>query len=306
MATSLNSLVPPQKFPYINLLSLAFPVLMILNVLLCLWWTIRAKKRAILFIVLSLFLIKPTGRWLNWQTKSDEKANLKVVSLNIKGGNFGRKNVYEYLKNQNADIVFGQEYGEEYNVPGYPNKAVDYQIVAINSKLKIINTDKIATSGNGNSFYADIEVNGKVIRCINLYLTPFAFDKKKVKPSEDLETNKTKMSYILKRLVPTFKAHQQEVEDVRQAVLDSPYPVLLAGDFNAVPNSYEYYQVNSVLEDAFVKVGRGSSTSFHDYKFPIRIDYFFSSKEIEPITYRVDRSVKVSDHFPVIATFKVH
>src|SRR5690606_21263365 len=111
--------------------------------------------------------------------------------------------------------------------PGYPNKAVDYQIVAINSKFKIINTDKIATSGNGNSFYADIEVNGKVIRCINLYLTPFAFDKKKVKPSEDLETNKTKMSYILKRLVPTFKAHQQEVEDVRQAVLDSPYPVLL-------------------------------------------------------------------------------
>jgi len=306
LATSLNALVPPKKFPYLNLLSLAFPVLMILNILLCLWWIIRGKKRAIFFLAVSLLLIKPTGRWLNWQPKSDEKANLKVVSLNIKSGDWGREKVYEYLKNQNADIVFGQEYGEEYDVPGYPNKAVDYQIVAINSKFKIIKTEKIATSGNGNSFYADIEINGKVIRCINLYLTPFAFDKKKVKPSEDLETNKTKMRYILKRLVPTFKAHQPEVADIQRAVLDSPYPVLLAGDFNAVPNSYEYYQVYSVLEDAFVKVGRGSATSFHDYKFPIRIDYFFSSKEIEPISYRVDRSLKLSDHFPVIATFKVN
>ncbi|MGS0748127.1 hypothetical protein [Halpernia sp. GG3] len=51
--------------------------------------------------------------------------------------------------------------------------------------------------------------------------------------------------------------------------------------------------------------GSGSATSFHDYKFPIRIDYIFTSKEIEPISYKVDRSARLSDHFPVIATFKL-
>lgn len=306
LATSLNAVVRPQSFPYFNLLSLAFPVLMILNVMLCFWWIIRGKKRALFFIAVSLLLIVPTGRWINWHSKSTESANLKVVSLNIKSGDWGREKVYEYLGGQNADVVFVQEYGKEFNVPGYQYKVDDYQIVALNSKLKIINTRKIATMGNGNSFFADIEVNGRIIRLINLYLTPFAFDKKKVKPSEDLETNKTKLKYILKRLVPTFKTHQDEVKDIRQAVEDSPYPVLLAGDFNAVPNSYEYYQIGHGLTDAFVKVGRGSATSFHDYKFPIRIDYLFSSKEIEPVSYRVDRSVKLSDHFPVIATFKVN
>ena len=306
LATSLNAVVPPQKFPYLNLLSLAFPVLMILNILLCLWWIVRGKKRAIIFIAVSLLLIKPTGRWLNWNPKSTENGNVKVVCFNIKSGHSGLEKVYDYLKNQDADIVFAQEFGEEFDIPGFQNKVVDYPIVAINSKYKILKTGKIATSGNGNSFYADIDINGKMVRCINLYFTPFAFDKKKVKPSEDLETNKTKLRYVLKRLVPTFKEHQPEVEDIRQAVLDSPYPVLLAGDFNAVPNSYEYYQVSSFLDDAFVKVGRGSSTSFHDYKFPIRIDYFFSSKEVEPISYRVDRSVKISDHYPVIATFKIN
>ena len=31
----------------------------------------------------------------------------------------------------------------------------------------------------------------------------------------------------------------------------------------------------------------------------------FTSKEIKPIRYRVDRSIKSSDHFPVIAEFKI-
>lgn len=148
-------------------------------------------------------------------------------------------------------------------------------------------------------------MNGKIIRIVNVYLNPFSFDKKKVKPGEDLDKNKMKVRYILSKLIPTFKIHQDEVSEIRNAIDESPYPVILAGDFNAVPNSYEYYTLGKGLTDAFVAVGRGSGTSFHDYKFPIRIDYIFTSKEIKPISYRVDRSVKLSDHFPVIAEFKI-
>ncbi len=306
LLTSLNSVVEPEKFPYLNLLSLAFPALMILNIILCIWWVIRLKKRAFFFLGFSLLLAKPTGRWINWNSESPETANLKVVSLNMKSGNFGREEIYKYLKKQDADIIFAQENGTEFDVPGYQYQMTEYQIVGINSKMRIIDTKKIATSGNGNAFYADIEVEDRVIRVINLYLNPFAFDKQKVKPGEDMEANKSKLKYVLKRLIPTFKIHQKEVKDIRQAIEESPYPVLLAGDFNAVPNSYEYYQIAAGLDDAFVKAGRGSATSFHDYKFPLRIDYLFSSKEIVPVTYRVDRSVKLSDHFPVIATFKVN
>ena len=126
-----------------------------------------------------------------------------------------------------------------------------------------------------------------------------------VKPVESLEENKTKVKDIVRKLVPTFKIHEKEIVDIRKAIDYSPYPVILAGDFNAVPNSHEYYELGRGLVDAFVAVGRGSSTSFHDYKFPIRIDYIFTSKEIKAISYRVDRSVKLSDHFPVIAEFKI-
>lgn len=248
----------------------------------------------------------PIRRWINWSSKSSEKPNLKVVTMNIKGGTItGYEKIYDYLDQTNADIIIGQEYGTEFNVPNYEYRTDKYEIVALNSKTEVIKQEKLATFSNGNAFYADIKFEGKIIRIVNVYLNPFSFDKQMVKPVEDLQENKTKVKDIIKKLVPTFKIHQKEIIDIRKAIDTSPYPVILAGDFNSVPNSYEYYELGKGLTDAFVEVGRGSATSFHDYKFPIRIDYIFTSKEIKPISYRVDRSVKLSDHFPVIAEFKV-
>ena len=199
----------------------------------------------------------------------------------------------------------GQEAIKGLSVPDYSYKVTDFEIVALNSKTEIIKTEKIATTGNGNAFYADIKFEGKIIRVINVYLNPFFFDKKMVKPSEDLEKNKTKFKDVIRKLVPTFKVHQQEIVAIRKAIDQSPYPVILAGDFNSVPNSYEYYKTSEGLKDAFYEAGRGSGTSFHDYKYPLRIDYIFTSESIKPVSYKVDRSVNLSDHFPVIATFKI-
>jgi endonuclease/exonuclease/phosphatase (EEP) superfamily protein YafD len=302
--TVLNDYVSPSVFPYLNLLSLAFPALMILNLMLCLFWVISWKKRAIFFIAATLMMMSPIKRWVDWNGKVSEKPNLKIVTMNMKGGAFGKDQLINYLEKTDADIILGQEAIRDLSISGYPYKVDEYAILALNSKTEIIKQEKLATFSNGNAFYADIQFNGKIIRVVNVYLNPFSFDKQEVKPVEDFEDNRGKLKYVLRKLVPTFKIHQKEIADIRKAIDSSPYPVILAGDFNAVPNSYEYYELGRGLKDAFVEVGRGSSTSFHDYKFPIRIDYIFTSKEIKPIRYWVDRSEKLSDHFPVIAEFK--
>ena len=151
----------------------------------------------------------------------------------------------------------------------------------------------------------DVNIKGKTYRFINIYLEPFYLNKDMVKPTEDQAVNEHKFKNLIKRMVPTFKAHQAQISAARQAIESSPYPIIMAGDFNSVPNSYEYYHLGKDLQDAFEIVGSGSATSFHDWKFPIRIDYIFTSKEIVPISYKVDRSARLSDHFPVIATFKI-
>lgn len=302
---TLNSVVSPQTFPWLNILSLTFPALMIVNAILIIIWIVLRKKRAILFIALTLLMINPIRRWVNFSPESLEKANLKVLTMNIKGGKYGREEVYNYLKDSGADVIFAQEYASEFNVPGYPHRTNTYYITALNSRTELIHHEKIPTTQNGEAFFADIKINGKMIRFINVYLNPFMFEKSKVKPADDLNKNKQKLRYIAATLIPTFKAHQSEVEIIKNTIKKSPYPVILAGDFNSVPNSYEYYQLSDGLQDAFVEVGRGNATSFHDYKVPIRIDYIFCSPEIIPVSYRVDRRKKLSDHYPVIAEFKI-
>ncbi len=303
--TLLNAFVPPKVFGYINLLSLAFPVLMILHFFLTLFWIFTWKKRAIVFLIISLIFFNPVRRWINYSPNSGKTGSLKVVSFNSKNGEYAsddtESSVKDYIHNQNADIVLLQENKfESENEEGYIQK----DIIGLKTKHKILKQEKLITNGsNAYSFYADIDVNGKIIRVINVYLQPFQLEKSMVKPTNNADVNKEKAKKLIVRLVPTFKDHQDQVRLIRKAVDNSPYPVILAGDFNSVPNSWEYYHLAEGLKDSFVEVGIGSATSFHDYKFPIRIDYIFVSNEIKPVSYKVDRSVKISDHYPVIATF---
>jgi endonuclease/exonuclease/phosphatase family metal-dependent hydrolase len=126
-----------------------------------------------------------------------------------------------------------------------------------------------------------------------------------VKLNGNTEENEQKVKGVVKTLNPYFQNTSGSGKD-SEVIENSPYPVIIAGDFNSVPNSYEYYHLAEGLEDAFMTAGRGSATSFHDYKFPIRIDYVFSSKSLSATSYVVDRSVSISDHYPVIAEISLN
>lgn len=304
----LNAYIPPKVFPWFNLLSLGFPVLMIGYVLLTFFWIFSRKKRAFVFMFLGLFLLNPLKRWINYSPDSKEVANLKIVTFNMKAGSFGYDKVKKYLDSQNADIIFLQEYGDGKLTLNNLTAEKKTPVITLYTKYKIINRKQLLVGDEGNFFTGhseliDIDIRGKIYRLINVHLESFKFEKKMVKLNGNSEEDGQKLKDIIKRLVPTFKTHQEQVNMIKKSVDESPYPVILAGDFNSVPNSYEYYHLGKGLNDTFVEAGTGSGTSFHDYKYPLRIDFIFASPSIKPINYHVDHSVKLSDHFPVVATF---
>ena len=304
--TIMNAYIPPSVFGMLNLLSLGFPILIIINILLLLFWIVSWKKRAAVFLVLSLFFIIPTRRWINYTPTKKETPNLKIISLNGKSGKFGDENIYNFLNDQKADVVLTQEYKSAENLKGFEYFERNFPVVKIQSRFPIVESGIVETDAkNGRCIYADIKINGKIIRFVNVYMEPFYLDKSMVKPTKDMNVNEEKAKNIIHKLVPTFRKHQSQIAPIKGFLDNSPYPIILAGDFNAVPNSYEYYTLSENLEDTFLKVGKGSGTSFHDFKFPIKIDHIFASKSITPISYKVDRSVKISDHFPVIAEFLI-
>lgn len=310
VAMLLNAYVPPKTFPWFNFIALGFPILMSVYFVLTIFWIISWKKRAFVFLLFGLLFFKPVIRWINYVPDKKEAANLKILTLNAKGGSYGMEKIESYVNGQNADIVLLQEYGdrEKYQFKGLHEGPQSY-VVTFFSKYKIIEQKQLIESNytynNAYVIRTDLEIRGKIYRIINVYLQPFKFKKSMVKLNGNSDEDERKVKNVIKRMIPTFKMHQEQISTIRESIDNSPYPVILAGDFNSVPNSYEYYHLLDGLQDAFVEAGQGSGTSFHDYKFPIRIDYIFSSKTIKPLSYKVDRSVKLSDHFPVMASFKL-
>lgn len=303
----LNAYISPKVFPWFNLLSLAFPGLIFGYVILTIFWIISWKKRALVFFFLGLLFFNPVLRWVNYSSVKKEVPDLKVMSFNTRSGGTSKEMTKEYLKNSGADVILLQEDdGQEYGSLGY--ETASFGNIIILSKYKIIDKQSIMLNDehiDDPALQVDVEIKRKKYRLISAHLQSFKFEKNMVKLNGNHEEDEAKVKNIIKRLMPTFKMHQEQVNIIKKAILASPYPVILTGDFNSVPNSYEYYHLSEGLEDAFVEAGQGSGTSFHDYKFPIRIDYIFTSKSIKALSYQVDRSVKVSDHFPVIATFKL-
>lgn len=306
----LNAYIPPKIFPWFNLLSLGFPLLIIGYVLLTFFWIFSWKKRAFVFMFLGLFFLNPVKRWVNYSPDKKEIANLKVLTFNIKGGKLGYDKIKEYIDQQNADLVFLQESSN--SELQFKNLSGNYTlpIVAFYSKYKILDRRNLFENLNNDDITAqceeiNLEIKGKPYRVINAHLGSFGFVKSMVKLNGETQEDEQKLKDIIKKLIITFKTHQEQVQAIRKSIDESPYPVILAGDLNSVPNSYEYYHLGKNLNDAFFETGKGSGTSFHDYKYPLRIDFIFTSPSIKPITYRVDRSVKLSDHFPVISTFRL-
>ena len=306
LGTLLNAYVPPKIFPWFNLLSLGFPVLIILYVMLTVFWVFGWKKRAFVFMFAGLAFINPVKRWVNYSSPESGNSDIKIVSFNTRAGGRGSAETGPYLKSLDADVLLLQEdAGIIYRFDGY-QKANPGGGLTILTKHRIVKQQLIDPQDENvriPGLQVDIEIKGKVYRFIDVYLNPFRFQKDMVRLNGNTDTDEQKIKDVVKRLIPTFKKHQDQVTLIREAIDNSPYPVILAGDFNSVPNSYEYYHLSEGLEDAFVEAGIGSATSFHDYKFPIRIDYIFSSQSLKAISYKVDRSVSISDHYPVIVKF---
>ena len=83
----------------------------------------------------------------------------------------------------------------------------------------------------------------------------------------------------------------------------SPYPNIVCGDFNDVPNSYAYSIIGKGMKNAFVEKGNGLGRTFTGISPTLRIDNIFVDKRWGVQQFiRVQK--KLSDHYPIITDIK--
>ncbi|MFM1747272.1 MAG: hypothetical protein RLZZ188_938 [Verrucomicrobiota bacterium] len=107
-----------------------------------------------------------------------------------------------------------------------------------------------------------------------------------------------------------FRAGDEErlasVAELREAVARAgDRPVIMVGDFNAVPTSAPIREVATLLRDAWEAVGAGPGYTIPVRKPARRIDYvWYSPGALEPVTASVPSS-EASDHLPVVVEFRL-
>ncbi len=75
----------------------------------------------------------------------------------------------------------------------------------------------------------------------------------------------------------------------------SPYKIVICGDFNETPMSYNYNLFYTNYVDAFKNCSKGFGFSYAGKVPAGRIDYIFHSKELESANFIVQKQV-FSDH----------
>jgi endonuclease/exonuclease/phosphatase family metal-dependent hydrolase len=103
---------------------------------------------------------------------------------------------------------------------------------------------------------------------------------------------------IVSKLKKGYEHRYEQAQLVKQKIEESPYPAIITGDFNDVPNSNTYFTIRGKLQDAFLEKGSFIGRTFRYISPTLRIDYIFADKSFKVNQFRVIH-VRYSDHYPL-------
>jgi endonuclease/exonuclease/phosphatase family metal-dependent hydrolase len=183
--------------------------------------------------------------------------------------------------------------------------------IIIFSKFPIINKQTISPlpiAYNSIFQYVDVIVQSDTVRVFNIHLQSLSLSVDNLKyidnPIKNKDTVYAESKSIMSKLKKGFVKRWVQANRVKEEIDKSPYPIIVCGDFNDVPNSYAYCKIGDNLQNAFVKKGAGFGRTYSGISPTLRIDNIFADKKftIEQFT---TIPKKLSDHFPVIADISI-
>ena len=271
-------------------------------------------------------------RIVTWNVRSWDEFITK------KAGTSGhRSKMMDFLQDQNADLMCFQEFYESHNTKerspaisyireqlhfpyyffsrDYRRKDGSFETgVIIFSKFPIRDTVRIpyqesdAMHSTESLIAADLDINGKTIRLFTTHLQSVMFQTKDFRDIEIirnvddsvLEASKS----IVKKLKRAYALRSNQADLVRRELDKSPYPSIICGDFNDLPNSYTYFHIRGNLQDAFIQKGFGIGRTYIHLSPTLRIDYIMADVQFNVMQCRKFR-LPYSDHHPVVADLQL-
>lgn len=343
--------VSPQKISYLAFFGLAYPYILIANIIFIPYWIFRNFRLTFLSFITILLGYSYVGKYFQIAGKSignHQSEYLKVMSYNVKlfdlynynknwTYNFtGRDSIFRFLNQSQPDVLCIQEYFYDsgnnfvtrdsltkilgtknyYEYFPFINGKHHYGIATF-SKYPIINSGNIIFKNitHNSAIFTDIVVKNDTFRIYNVHLQSiklnkedFVFTTTETDKSGDNELLNSEFAKDSKKLMAKLKAayklRANQAEMVHAHIHQSPYPVIVCGDFNDTPCSYTSRLISKNLTDAFVASGRGFGKTYNGKMPSFRIDYILHDKIFESRGYKTVYSMGASDHYPIYTYIK--
>jgi len=332
----LSIYINPSTVAFPALFGLAYPYIAAANLVMIIIWILFRRWYALLSALALAVGIGYIHNFIRFANQGrEEHHDLKLMSYNIRLFNFYESSetnthskMLQLLKKEEPGILCLQEYfvkgdpavGERKLKEGLGGKLYThfklirsgvtsrYGIATV-SRYPIIHRGDVVHPGSSSlTIYSDIVVDTDTFRVYNNHLQSFRLRRVEGNllseiAGEEKGSSMDNISGIYRSLMQGFASRALQVDRVRRHMESSPYPVIVAGDFNDTPVSYTYHVMRRGLMDAFVEAGYGAGFTYRGKYPPNRIDYVLYSEGIECTDFDIVKA-KYSDHYPIIAYFR--
>lgn len=320
------SYVSPFSYWPLAFLGLLYPWLALINFFFVLYWLLGKRKAWAILSLLTLF-----AGWghlkgligIQWQNpKWDEHSKIRILSYNVRMFQpYPAKRVRmikppewkSSLDRYHPDILCMQEYDHSpaFNTTELCRQAgMAYHVrkkggeLAIFSKYPILNARTYMFSDMYGFQFADIRHGEKTVRIYNVHLQSNSITgiAERVVEKGSLREKSTwrDIRGMLSRYRRAARIREEQAAVITRHIRSSPYPVILCGDLNDVPQSYVYHQVGANLQDAFQVGGRGLGITYAGPIPGLRIDVVLADPRLQVLSCRIGKA-EFSDHRPILA-----
>ena len=309
----------PKIFPFLSVLTLFLPMMLIINLLFFIYWGIQFKRQILLSGVVLLLGITFINKFYKFSNPEYtlETTDIKVMSYNVRLFNkfeWSDKRtvpveISDFVKTKKPDILCVQEFSNaaDFDYAYFPykfilskgNKIKTGQ--AIFSHYKIINSGEITfPKSNNNVIFADLKREIDTIRVYNMHLQSIKISPDINEINDDIQgIDQKKSERMFKRMSTAFTVQQQQAEILMEHTNKCHYPIIICGDMNNSAFSYVYRVIRGDLQDSFEEAGSGFGKSYDFKYYPARIDYIFADKRFKVKYFNNFPEVVDSDHFPI-------
>jgi endonuclease/exonuclease/phosphatase family metal-dependent hydrolase len=266
---------------------------------------------------------------------------LNITSYNVRlfdlyeWGNEGkyenRNKIFKFLEEKQSDIICFQEFYQQdkptkfatrdtlknllktpYCHERYSHKLEGRQNfgIAMLSKYPMISRGDIMFDDplnidNNYCIFADIVKNKDTFRIYNVHLQSIKFKKDDYKVfsknAHKIVDKKSTVELLVEKLKIAYPKRAEQARKVVEHMQQSPFPVIICGDFNDTPMSYTYNIFNSLYTDAFRNSSSGLGITYAGKVPAGRIDYIFHNKNLHSSFFTIQNEV-YSDHKAISCT----